>query len=206
MSVGLKTVPQLVAFRKFDLASPILEFFVSELTAVSMKGDSLLRKSFKDLFLIVWVPSIFFLNLLLISLPSCMYWRGVNVFCFSNIPLGFGQISCSFKTSTLLFKSHHADFDIGRHCLTSHFPFSWNLFSHRQIFNKHLSFVSSTYIAITLTGLNVFSRFSVNSFTYVLTYRIKIMFTSNAISLPLFSIHLLTEILNMQDETLVQNF
>ena len=55
---------------------------------------------------------------------------------FWQLHLELGHLSCSFYILLLLFKSHHAEFDIAEQCLFLHFPLLMKSSPHVLYFVK----------------------------------------------------------------------
>ena len=114
-SVKLNILPPVRDFKILFVTWDDWGFFVFAATAVHISGVAIFKPGFTKISQVFSVPVKTFCSSLFINPPSSMNWWGVKVMIFRQFYLGLGHLSCNFKILPLLFKSHHAEFDIHEH-------------------------------------------------------------------------------------------
>ena len=135
------------------------------------------------------IPLKIFFIVFLNPLLSNWNFLGVKVICFWKLHLGLLQRSCNFIISHLLFKSHHAEFDIVEQWIFLHFPFFIKFSCRVNYLEKVCDFLRPQILQLPLITLTSFLVFGFNCFIYILIYRLTIMSSSNTPSV----FHLITE-------------
>ena len=126
ISVKLKVLAPEMLFKIFFVVWDICGFFVSAATAADKRSLAIWRPGFINFRPAVCVHSKTFCDFFLNPAPLSWNFLGVKVICFWHLRLAFEQISCTLRKTHLLFKSDHADINIGEQFLVLHFQFYSN--------------------------------------------------------------------------------